>query len=193
MVLSVVCGFFGGNSAFLKKLVAAKHEYSYKYRNKTSFQKKVLIMIIGNIHALQSWLPEELRQAIEHVKQHITPETPLGKHDIDGNRLFMLVSEDSTQPIAERPAEFHQRYLDIQIVMRGQEGMTFSCLPAGTPETDWLADKDIAFLPEGEQEKTVILNEGDFVVFYPGEVHKPLCAVGKPATVRKVVVKMLMV
>nr|VXZ89322.1 Toxin-antitoxin biofilm protein TabA [Klebsiella pneumoniae] len=24
----------------------------------------------------------------------------------------------------------------------------------------------------------MILNEGDFVVFYPGEVHKPLCAVG---------------
>ncbi|MGD7779669.1 toxin-antitoxin biofilm protein TabA, partial [Escherichia coli] len=41
-------------------------------------------------------------------------------------------------------------------------------------------------------EKTVILNEGDFVVFYPGEVHKPLCAVGAPAQVRKAVVKMLM-
>ena len=25
-------------------------------------------MIIGNIHHLQSWLPEELRQVIEHVK-----------------------------------------------------------------------------------------------------------------------------
>ena len=70
--------------------------------------------------------------------------------------------------------------------------MSFSVLPAGKPDTDWLADKDIAFLPEGEQEKTIVLNEGDFVVFYPGEVHKPLCAVGKPATVRKVVVKMLM-
>lgn len=149
-------------------------------------------MIVGNIHALQSWLPEELRQAIEHVKQHITPETPLGKHDIDGNRLFMLVSEDSTQPIAERPAEFHARYLDIQIVMRGQEGMTFSTQPAGEPETNWLADKDIAFLPEGVEEKTLTLNEGDFVVFYPGEVHKPLCAVGKPEKVRKVVVKLLM-
>ncbi|ENX7060900.1 YhcH/YjgK/YiaL family protein, partial [Legionella pneumophila] len=54
------------------------------------------------------------------------------------------------------------------------------------------ADKDIAFLPEGVDEKTVILNEGDFVVFYPGEVHKPLCAVGAPAQVRKAVVKMLM-
>ncbi|MGS6541321.1 YhcH/YjgK/YiaL family protein, partial [Enterobacter intestinihominis] len=36
-----------------------------------------------------------------------------------------------------------------------------------------------------------VLSEGDFVVFYPGEVHKPLCAVGPPDKVRKVVVKML--
>ncbi|MCU7785100.1 YhcH/YjgK/YiaL family protein [Lelliottia amnigena] len=148
-------------------------------------------MIVGNIHNLQSWLPEELRQAIEHVKAHVTDATTPGKHDIDGNNLFYLVSEDMTQPFAERRAEYHARYLDIQIVLKGQEGMTFSTLPHGTPDTDWLADKDIAFLPEGEQEKTVVLNEGDFVVFYPGEVHKPLCAVGAPAQVRKVVVKML--
>jgi len=148
-------------------------------------------VIIGNIHHLQPWLPAELRQAIEHIKQHVTPETPLGKHDIDGNNLFFLVSEDETQPLAERRAEYHARYLDIQIVMRGVEGMTFSCLPAGEPDTDWLADKDIAFLAEGGQEKTVVLQEGDFVVFYPGEVHKPLCAVGENARVRKVVVKML--
>ncbi|WP_416820994.1 YhcH/YjgK/YiaL family protein, partial [Cronobacter sakazakii] len=46
--------------------------------------------------------------------------------------------------------------------------------------------------PEGAQEKTVVLEEGDFVIFWPGEVHKPLCAVGNPAPVRKAVVKMLM-
>lgn len=149
-------------------------------------------MIIGNIHHLQSWLPDVLRQAIEHVKAHVNEATPLGKHDIDGNNLFYLISEDSTEPQAERRAEYHARYLDIQIVLRGQEGMTFSTLPAGEPQTDWLADKDIAFLAEGAQEKTVILNEGDFVVFYPGEVHKPLCAVGAPAKVRKAVVKVLM-
>ena len=37
----------------------------------------------------------------------------------------------------------------------------------------------------------MVLSEGDFVVFWPGEVHKPLCAAGAPAKVRKVVVKML--
>ncbi|EMK5831199.1 YhcH/YjgK/YiaL family protein [Citrobacter sedlakii] len=148
-------------------------------------------MIVGNIHHLQSWLPQELREAIEHIKAHVSESTEKGKHDIDGNRLFYLISEDMTEPFEKRRAEYHARYLDIQIVLKGQEGMTFSTLPAGTPETDWLAEKDIAFLPEGEQEKTVILNEGDFVVFYPGEVHKPLCAVGAPAQVRKAVVKLL--
>lgn len=93
-------------------------------------------MIIGNIHHLQSWLPEELRQAIEHVKAHVTDATPTGKHDINGNSLFYLVSEDMTQPFAERRAEYHARYLDIQIVLKGQEGMTFSTLPHGTPDTD---------------------------------------------------------
>jgi len=148
-------------------------------------------MIAGNIHHLHSWLPQELRDAIEHVKAHVTDATPLGKHDIDGNRLFYLISEDTTEPLAARRAEYHARYLDIQIILKGQEGMTFSTQPAGTPDTDWLADKDIAFLPEGVQEKTVVLSEGDFMVFYPGEVHKPLCAVGSPAKVRKAVVKML--
>jgi len=149
-------------------------------------------MIVGNIHHLESWLPEELRQAIEHVKAHVTADTAKGKYDIDGSRLFYMVSEDMTEPFAERRAEYHARYLDIQIILQGQEGMTFSTQPAGAPETDWLADKDIAFLPEGIAEKTVVLSEGDFVVFYPGEVHKPLCAVGKPAQVRKVVVKLQM-
>ena len=149
-------------------------------------------MIVGNIHHLQSWLPEELREAIEYIKSHVSDETAKGKHAIDGDRLFYLISEDTTEPQAARRAEYHARYLDIQIVLRGSEGMTFSTLPPGEPQTDWLAEKDIAFLAEGQQEKTVILNEGDFVVFYPGEVHKPLCAVGAPAKVRKAVVKMLM-
>ncbi len=50
-----------------------------------------------------------------------------------------------TEPYEARRAEYHARYLDIQIVLKGQEGMTFSTQPAGTPDTDWLADKDIAF------------------------------------------------
>ncbi|WP_440865710.1 YhcH/YjgK/YiaL family protein [Symbiopectobacterium purcellii] len=148
-------------------------------------------MITGNIHQLElvPYLPAKLRGAIEYVKANITADTPLGKHDVDGNNVFVLISNDSTEAFEQRRAEYHAKYLDIQIVLNGVEGMTFSNLPAGTPDTDWLADKDIAFLSAGEQEKTFVMQPGDFVVFFPGEVHKPLCAVGEPARVRKAVVK----
>lgn len=63
-------------------------------------------MIVGNIHNLQPWLPDVLRQAIEHIKAHVTDETAKGKHDIDGNRLFYLVSEDMTEPFEKRRAEY---------------------------------------------------------------------------------------
>ncbi|MGU0171286.1 YhcH/YjgK/YiaL family protein [Escherichia coli] len=148
-------------------------------------------MIIGNIHNLQPWLPRsyarrlsiskrtlrQKRQRVSTISKAIVCLSYLGRYD---------------RAVRSSPCGVSCRYLDIQIVLKGQEGMTFSTQPAGTPDTDWLADKDIAFLPEGVDEKTVILNEGDFVVFYPGEVHKPLCAVGAPAQVRKAVVKMLM-
>ncbi|EHD23323.1 MULTISPECIES: YhcH/YjgK/YiaL family protein [Brenneria] len=148
-------------------------------------------MITGNIHHLElvPYLPVKLRDAIEYVKRNITAVTPLGKHDIDGDNAFVLISNDSTEALEQRRAEYHGKYLDIQIVLTGVEGMTFSNLPAGKADVDWLADKDIAFLPAGEQEKQLVLQPGDFVVFFPGEVHKPLCAVGEPAPVRKAVVK----
>ena len=49
-------------------------------------------MIIGNIHHLQSWLPEELRQEVVHLQSNLPHDTPEGKNDIDGNRLFYLIS-----------------------------------------------------------------------------------------------------
>ncbi len=102
-------------------------------------------MIVGNIKHLEAWLPTALRQAIEYVNAHVAATTAPGKYDIDGDRLFYMISENMTEPGESRSAEYHARYLDIQIVLQGQEGMAFSTRPAGTPHTDWLADKDIAF------------------------------------------------
>ena len=33
--------------------------------------------------------------------------------------LFCLVSEDLTEPVADRRGEFHEQYLDIQLLLRG--------------------------------------------------------------------------
>lgn len=150
-------------------------------------------MLTGNIHHLEltPYLPAKLKSAIEFVKNNITGDTPDGRYEIDGQNAFVMISHNDTEAQESRRAEYHARYLDIQIVLNGVEGMGFSNLPVSETAEDLLAEKDLAFVASCPQEKLIAMQEGDFVVFYPGELHKPLCAVGKPTRIRKAVVKML--
>ncbi|WP_367300048.1 YhcH/YjgK/YiaL family protein [Hafnia alvei] len=153
-------------------------------------------MITGNVNHLEllPYLSAQLKQAIQHVMANFNADSALGKFDVDGENQFVMIFNDSTSPAEERRQELHGKYLDIQIVLAGQEKMVFSNLAAPQGSAEWLEGKDIAFLSLGQQgleEKSFIMNAGDFVVFYPGELHKPMCAVGENAPVKKAVVKIL--
>ncbi|QIQ21758.1 YhcH/YjgK/YiaL family protein [Zophobihabitans entericus] len=150
-------------------------------------------MIIGNIHHLDlvPYLPAKIKQAIEFVRQNINDNTPAGEYEIDGRQAYVMLSDTATRHIHEAYPEYHAKYLDIQIVFKGPEGMAFSLQPPHTEMvTDKLKDNDIAFVQTPKDETMIVMNEGDFIIFYPHEVHKPLCVInGVVSPVRKAVVK----
>lgn len=150
-------------------------------------------MIIGNIEHLDltPYLPQKLKYAIELVKQQINDNTENGRYSIDGDKVFYMVSETLSRTQEEGKYEYHAKYIDIQIVLSGQECMAVSTLP---PHSEIIEDKlingDIAFVKAPIEETMFVLQPKDFVIFYPYEVHKPLCIVGgKTEKIRKVVVK----
>ncbi|WP_294834447.1 YhcH/YjgK/YiaL family protein [uncultured Gilliamella sp.] len=150
-------------------------------------------MIIGNIEHLDlvPYLPEKLRQAIETVQQQVNDKTDNGRYVIDEDNVFYMVSETLSRTQEVGQYEYHAKYIDIQIVLSGQEGMAVSTLP---PHTEVIEDRllngDIAFVKAPNEETLFVLQPNDFVIFYPHEVHKPLCIVaGKAEIIRKVVVK----
>lgn len=153
-------------------------------------------MIIGNIEHLNliPYLPTKLKEAIETVKQQVNDNTINGRYQIDGDNIFYMVSQTLSRTQEEGKYEYHAKYIDIQIVLSGQEGMAVSTLP---PHTEVIEDKltngDIAFVKAPTEETMFVLQPNDFVIFYPHEVHKPLCIVGgKTEQIRKVVVKVAM-
>ena len=143
-------------------------------------------MLTGNIHHLDlvPYLPKQLRQAIEYLKNNINDNTPPGTYEIDGKNIFVMVSERQSRCQSEAEPEYH---------LNGPEGMAFSNLPPHTEVTiNDLAEKDIAFVKTPADEKLFEMQSGDFIIFYPGEVHKPLCAINNKITpVRKAVIKVL--
>jgi biofilm protein TabA len=57
------------------------------------------------------------------------------------------------------------------------------------PVEDAMATKDIAFYPAPAREFFYDSMPGDFLVFFPHEIHRPMGAVTVPGDIRKVVVK----
>ncbi|WP_421350238.1 YhcH/YjgK/YiaL family protein [Aeromonas veronii] len=147
-------------------------------------------MITGSLNTLQRTpLLAPLARIMAEVVKSVAHwgDAPLGKSEIDGLNLFCLVSEDLTEPAADRRGEFHQQYLDIQLLLRGEEWI-------GVGPHDYVSDgadhphPDLWFV-EDEQTSYLALQPGDFAIFWPGELHRPLCTFNQPAKVKKLVVK----
>lgn len=111
---------------------------------------------------------------------------PAGRYEVEGDRVYALVSEYSTSPLAERRWEAHRRYIDLQYLVAGRERIGYSPLCRMQPEP-YDETKDVLRL-SGEGE-CLTLAPGDFMLLWPDDAHMPGVAAGEPAPVRKVVVK----
>ncbi len=109
-----------------------------------------------------------------------------GKHELDGKKLFVLVSDYVTKPQSEGRWEAHRHYLDLQYMVTGVERMGVA--PATyLRETEYQADRDIVWL-EGSGD-FLTFAAGQFMLLGPGDAHMPGIAVNHPVKGRKIVVK----
>jgi YhcH/YjgK/YiaL family protein len=115
--------------------------------------------------------------------------TPDGRHDIDGDAVFALVSTYATGPATEKRFETHRVYIDLQYVASGAERILHAPAHGLTIETPYDEAKDIAFYAEPKASSSLLLRTGDLAVFYPADAHKPGCMAGGRDEVWKVVVK----
>lgn len=117
------------------------------------------------------------------------PSTPDGKVELDGTDLYAAVQSYDTAPGAEKKWESHRRYLDIQYVASGTERILHAPTGLLAPRTEYNDQKDVLFYEDPDAASSLLLRPGDFVVFWPGDAHKPGLMAGAREAVKKVVVK----
>lgn len=123
--------------------------------------------------------------------KNFSPETPDGKHEIEGERLFALVQTYETAPASERQFEAHRRYADIQYIVEGREAIYYNDVSVLKAKAEYDAGKDVTFYHDRD-DRPVFLGEGDFVVLWPHDAHKPSCDWDGAVKMRKVVLKVLL-
>ncbi|MFZ4598054.1 MAG: YhcH/YjgK/YiaL family protein [Terrimicrobiaceae bacterium] len=113
-----------------------------------------------------------------------------GIHELGEPGWFVNVHSYTTQDRDSCTWENHPQTIDIQYMIDGTEGIDL--VPVET------LGEPTAFKPESDTQKfaqtdtpasQLILRTGDFVIFLPGEAHRPKVAVSKPVALRKLVVK----
>ncbi len=140
---------------------------------------------ITNAHIYAATHPD-IARGLEFLTQVDLAALPPGRHEIDGDRVYAMVSEYCTKPPEAGRWEAHRRYLDLQFLQRGAERVGRG--PLERFETGPYDEaKDVAFL-RGSGE-FVTLGAGDFLIVWPHEAHMPQIAVDGPAAVKKIVVK----
>ncbi len=111
---------------------------------------------------------------------------PEGVAEIDGRDVYITVMERDLRAPADAPLEAHDAYIDIQIVIEGEETYGWSprksCVsPRGAMD----AGADIIFFDDAPQQ-WFTLRQGQMAVFFSDDAHAPLAGSGR---VRKAVVK----
>lgn len=132
-------------------------------------------------------LSPRLDAALDFLKNTDFSALPDGRHDLDGDKLYINVMTYESK--VENPTpEHHKRYADIQFILEGRE--TISVLPM--EEVGALVksmDESDCYLYEGKGQG-VTLSAGQFMIVFPEDAHAPgVSPSGQPEKVRKAVAK----
>jgi len=149
-------------------------------------------MIIGKLADLYRYkgLSKNIDTAIDFILNNDLMALPKGKTEIDGKNVYVNRDTYVARPLEECFFENHENYIDIQIVLKGQEviGYTHITNPDLKVTTPYNIEKDVTkynYDPKGAVFFT--LEEG-FALVYTEDAHLAKCKANDDI-VEKAVVK----
>jgi len=147
-------------------------------------------MIVDHLNQMHRYanLHPLFAKAFEYISKTDLASLEIGKFDIDGENLRGIVSDKNGVPAADSIAKFecHNAHIDIQICIRGTEVMGWK--PRSTcnsPKGDYNPEKDVLFFADAP-DMYFTLQQQQFVIFYPEDVHAPMIGEGM---IKKLVIK----
>lgn len=113
------------------------------------------------------------KRAFDYLAAADWAALPVGRYDIDGDNVYLLVQEKRLSPWEQGVWEGHRRYADIQMVIEGAELLGVRTTEGLEIARSYDPQKDaLLFRPDAEG-IALPLEQGDFAVLFPGDAHRP--------------------
>lgn len=147
-------------------------------------------MIIGDInHPECTGLSPALLKAVKLAVHAQPQQCEPGRYDLHGDDIYMNVMCFATQPAGSKKAELHEKFIDIQILLEGEETIHYGVVDSARECEEWHKEEDYRLCSVIADQQQVVLKPGMFAIFFPGEPHKPGVQDAKSIEIKKAVVK----
>jgi YhcH/YjgK/YiaL family protein len=133
--------------------------------------------------------PDRWNKAFAFLKEKDMKKLELKRYDIDGDNLYVSMTEYNSKDPKTTRYEAHKKYIDIQYVVSGNE--LIGVAPLSTQESilqKYDEAKDIEFLSV-KKGRMLEATPSVFFVFFPEDAHMPGLMNKTSIPVRKAVVK----
>ena len=133
---------------------------------------------------------KNFEKAFDFIKKASEENLPVGRYELDGDALFAFIQEYTSNYEQAGAFEGHRNYIDIQHILSGTEVMYVQNISKAKIKAEYDPTRDIEFFADNEKAGKLVVESGEYGVFFPCDIHKPgLCFENKPDAVKKIVVK----
>lgn len=157
--------------------------------------------IIGNIFKLEKFLKDkELNLVFNYFKQAIDRDSEINKRIFNlsvgsfekvniTDDIFVYEQVYYTKDRQDCFIESHKKYIDFQLVIRGNEQMEYLDIDKLTINNNYDFEKDLITYKLVDHTSKFLLQDNDLAIFFPDDAHIGLPMYKESELVYKIVVK----
>ena len=130
--------------------------------------------------------------AVKYLLQLNVCEEDAGKIVSVNDKFFYSVQSYETKPVEECKLESHRKYIDIQIMVSGEERMDVVDISRLEIREEYDEDKDVMFWRIPRRMSKSTLRTGDYIILYPENAHRGAASINEANHVLKIVGKLIL-
>ena len=145
----------------------------------------MIIDAVANLHHYTNLFPNipEALEAMNGIEQQEFGK----KYFFEGG--FFFFQEGATKPIEETQFEAHRNYVDLQIVLEGEEYIAWNKIDDLIEAIPYNAERDVQKFT-GKDAHKMKMSEGMAYICFPWDGHKAVFHVDQPLYFKKAVIKL---
>jgi 3-deoxy-D-manno-octulosonate 8-phosphate phosphatase (KDO 8-P phosphatase) len=117
-------------------------------------------------------IKQRVDNALDYLKKLVVTEKDIGKRQIVDDNLFYSVQAYQTKSETDCKLKSHRKYVDIQIIVSGEENMDITDISRLTVKEEYNLEKDVMFWNIPTRMARVSLKSGDCIILYPENAYR---------------------